>query len=107
MTVADLFGLAILPELRKQSRFVEFWRAYPRRVDKRYAETCYHKAIERGAAESDILAGAMRYAAKVVGDRTEERFIKHPSTWLNRDGWKDEPSRSPSRSPSFMDIVRG
>lgn len=103
MTVVDLFGA--LPEVRKISGgFDAFWAQYPRKCAKRTAETAYSKALQRGASESDILAGAMRYAAHTQDK--EERFIAHPATWLNGDRWLDQPSRQ-SGPRSFMDVVRG
>lgn len=70
------------------TRFAEFWNHYPRKVGKRAAETAYRNATKR-ADESTILEGVKRYAADP--NLPDPKFIPHAATWLNRDGWLDEP----------------
>lgn len=68
--------------------FVEFWQIYPRKVGKRRAESAYRQALGRVDA-GVIRAGAARLAADP--NLPELQFIPHPTTWLNRDGWEDDP----------------
>ena len=75
-------------------RFDEFWAAYPRRVGKNSAIRAYAVARERfdGLAsdyESAVVEGALRLA----GDPNLPpiQFVPYPTTWLNRDGWCDDP----------------
>lgn len=68
--------------------FNEFWNHYPRKVGKRAAETAYRNATKR-ADESTIIDGVKRYATDP--NLPDPKFIPHPATWLNRDGWLDEP----------------
>lgn len=75
--------------------FETFWAAYPRKEAKRQAWKAWGKAIERATPER-ITAGASRYAND---PNREEQFTKHGSTWLNADGWEDEPLPAPSRRP--------
>ncbi len=70
------------------TRFKEFWEHYPRKVGKRAAETAYRNATKR-TDESTILDGVKRYATDP--NLPDPKFIPHPATWLNRDGWLDEP----------------
>lgn len=70
------------------SDFDEFWKAYPRRVEKITARTAYDKALKVATA-TQILQGAMRYAAERQGQNP--RFTKHPASWLNAGCWDDEP----------------
>ncbi|MGH2683024.1 MAG: hypothetical protein ACRDIX_07305 [Actinomycetota bacterium] len=67
--------------------FDRFWTAYPRKVGKRAARAAFERALRRAPAE-EIVAGAERY-----GDdpNREQEFTAHPTTWLNRDSWDDEP----------------
>lgn len=67
--------------------FDEFWHLFPRRTAKRAAQKSYRGAIARGADPVQILTGAKRYAAERQGQ--DERYTKHPSTWLNGDCWAD------------------
>ena len=68
--------------------FAEFYAAYPRHVARRAAAKAYAKALTRAAPET-ILAGARRLAADP--NLPEPRYIRHPATWLNADGWADDP----------------
>jgi DNA-binding transcriptional ArsR family regulator len=68
--------------------FDQFWLVYPRRVGKRKAQVAFEHARNR-APVSDIVAGAVMLAADP--NLPETQFIPHPTTWLNRDGWNDEP----------------
>ena len=72
--------------------FEAFWAAYPRKEAKRQAWKAWGKAIERATPEQ-IKAGASRYADD---PNRSEQFTKHGSTWLNADGWEDEPLPSAS-----------
>lgn len=73
--------------------FAEFWSSYPRKVGKTSARTAWDRARKR-ATVPDILAGVRRMAADP--NLPEPQFIPHPSTWLTRGGWDDEPA--PARS---------
>lgn len=72
--------------------FETFWATYPRKEAKRQAWKAWGKAIERATPER-ITAGASRYAAD---PNRSDQFTKHGSTWLNADGWDDEPLPAPS-----------
>ena len=75
--------------------FETFWATYPRKEAKRQAWKAWGKAIERATPEQ-ITAGARRYADD---PNRSEQFTKHGATWLNADGWEDEPLPAPSRRP--------
>jgi hypothetical protein len=68
--------------------FDEFWSVYPRKVGKATAGKAFTSACRRASA-ADIIDGARRMAADP--NLPAARFIPHPSTWLNRDGWGDDP----------------
>ena len=78
----------LTPRARYSPSFTAFWAAYPRRVGKRTAATAFDRATKRTEAKI-IIEGAERLAADP--NLPEERFIPHPTTWLNRDGWDDPP----------------
>jgi hypothetical protein len=61
--------------------FETWWTEYPRKVDKRRAESAYCKALERTDAET-LLSALSRYPFS-----PDPKFIPHPSTWLNNDRW--------------------
>lgn len=70
--------------------FENFWRTYPRRIEKKSAFKAWKTALKSGATAGEITAGAARYAKYRAGE--PERFTKHPSTWLNQGCWEDEYS---------------
>jgi len=70
------------------SLFDSFWEVYPRKVGKATAKRAFEKALEDTEAE-EILEGAKRLASDP--NLPETQFIPYPSTWLNREGWGDEP----------------
>lgn len=74
--------------------FDDFWNIYPRRTGKRTAEVAWANARKRAPAEA-IIEGAMRLRDD---PNREDAYTPHPTTWLNRDGWEDDPL--PARSSS-------
>ena len=90
-------------EQKPPDRFEEFWDQYPHRggakKGKATAQKSWAKAIKDGATQSEIIAGAMRYA----GDRQViDGYAKNASTWINQRGWTDEiepPAQTPPTRP--------
>lgn len=79
----------------------QFWKAYPRRTEKK-AAMAKLDAIRKGGKIrwAIFFASIQRYAQHMRG--TEERYIKHPTTWLNRGCWDDEfgPDPGSGQRPS-------
>jgi hypothetical protein len=73
--------------------FEMFWAMYPLHQDKRQAFKAYKRARRRASAMV-IAAGAQKYAHDP--NLPEPRYIKHAATWLNADGWANDPL--PSRT---------
>lgn len=71
--------------------FEEFWEAYPRKVGKGSARTAFDRAKRKMNLEG-ILSGLE--TCKTVWRDGDPKFIPHPATWLNREGWLDEPEPS-------------
>jgi hypothetical protein len=82
--------------------FDNFWRIYPKKVDRGQALQAFVKASENAPFE-DIVLGAMRYATERTGQ--DPRFTKHPVTWLSKACWTDptraqhQPFREPRQAP--------
>jgi uncharacterized protein YdaU (DUF1376 family) len=73
------------------SGFSAFWDAYPHRggvkKGRKPSLEAYCRALDRGAVEVAILAGARA----AHGDPQVQRgFARDPTTWLNQAGWEDE-----------------
>lgn len=73
--------------------FNQFWEAYPRKVGKAAAKKAFEKLVD---AQALAVAGARRLAHDP--NLPPEQFIPHPTTWLNREGWLDDPL--PERQPT-------
>jgi hypothetical protein len=69
------------------SGFELFWNLYPRKVGKPKARSAFEHAT-RTVPEQNIIDGAKRY--RDDPNRSDE-FTAHPTTWLNRAGWDDDP----------------
>jgi hypothetical protein len=74
--------------------FVEFWKAYPRKTNKDFAEKVFAKL-----KVDDVLLTKMIQAIHVqnrsVWKDKEQQYIPHPSTWLNGKRWEDEVVAKP------------
>lgn len=68
--------------------FDVFWQGYPRKVGKPQALAAFKKAVKRESVGVILIAVGLLAADPNL---PEKRFIPHAATWLNRDGWNDEP----------------
>jgi len=71
--------------------FITWYALYPKHVARPAAIKAYEKARDKATADV-LLEGARRYNSEVVRLKTEARYVKHPATWLNNEGWLDEPA---------------
>lgn len=62
--------------------FVSFWSVYPRKKEKDAAYKTWQTRLKEGVKPQDMLLAAERYAQECQINETEERFIKHPKTFL-------------------------
>lgn len=69
--------------------FDAWWSRYPRKVEKKVAEKAYAQAIKAGAKPEELSAALDGYRLQIEKDRTEDRYIKHASTFLHEDRWRD------------------
>lgn len=85
------------------SAFETWWSAYPNRKGKGHARKAFERAVAKispdlSVALDVLVTGARAYAAQEKAKGSEPRFIKHPATWLNAEGWTDEAD-APSSGP--------
>ena len=76
-------------------RFTDFWLMYPKKIGKQTAQAAYAKAVKKGADPDDIMASLP--ALIEAWAQHDPKFTPHPSTWLNRGGWEDDPVPAPLR----------
>lgn len=63
--------------------FEEWWSVYPRKIGKGDAYKKYKTRIKDGWSPTELLEAAQNYRTKVLNERTEQKFIKHPKTFLS------------------------
>ena len=77
-------------ETVENAAFDEFWAVYPRHVGRPKALAAFRRAVKRAGSPVPVVDGA-RELANDPNLPDDKQFIPHPTTWLNRDGWDDEP----------------
>ena len=88
--------------LEIDAHFVEFWNAYPRKLDKAKAFRAFRSALKRAKFE-DILAGVIAYR----NDPTRNpEFTKYPASWLNADSWENAASPAPDSEAAERARIR-
>lgn len=83
----------------KHPDFMAWYAAYPRAAARPDAYRAYLKATEK-ITVAELLAKTTAYAAAERARGTEQRFLPHPATWLNREGWNDRLPEAARAAPS-------
>jgi hypothetical protein len=83
-------------------RFDEFWQSYPRKVGKNSALKAYTAARSRfGGSLQEFEALMVQGALRLAQDPNlpPSQYVPYPTTWLNREGWNDDPYPERQRTP--------
>jgi hypothetical protein len=72
------------------SLFEEFWKVFPRRVEKAAAKKQWLGKVGAGAKPEDIFNGAKRYADYCRREGNDPKFVKHPHRWIRDERWNDD-----------------
>lgn len=75
-------------DLASDTHFDAFWTAYPRKRAKAAARKAWSKLS--GDQHARALEAVPRFVAQLRRDKTEDRFIPYPATWLNTERFEDE-----------------
>jgi hypothetical protein len=85
-----------------KSQFEEFWKIYPKKVNKGTAQHAWDKICNRPSTSKDRPTWREIKSAVVLqkksGQWQDHKYIANPSTWLNRLKWKDDPKEMKSYS---------
>lgn len=84
-TVGNTFNNTVI-----NAEFEELWKLYPRKQGKKKALGYYQKARKQGTTFEEVKQGIEAYTAYVRAEHTEDRFIKHGSTFFSEQAWQDE-----------------
>lgn len=63
--------------------FETLWSTYPRKKDKGNAYKKYKARLNDGWSEEELLAAVTAYATECKRNRTDEKYIKHASTFFS------------------------
>lgn len=84
-------------EINTPDGFDRFWRAYPRKTDKKKARAAFAKVkvpVETLLAALEV----QKKSAQWVKDGGA--YIPHPTTWLNGERWEDEAAVAAPPAPA-------
>lgn len=84
------------PSENTLSPFDAFWNAFPRKVGKPTAQRAYNQHVDDHTAVMAGLTAWNTYWATL----DSQQFVPHPTTWLNRHGWLDQPPAPTRRRPA-------
>ena len=76
--------------------FADWWEHYPRKVGKGQAIKAYRAARKKATAEA--LVAAVDIQTPMLTARGSQ-YCPHPSTWLNGERWRDDPSALQATDP--------
>lgn len=76
-------GIPTPKEKREDERFLIFYQNYPRKVGKKKARITFNKIMKEGETLDSILSKLKTYEKQIERDKIEEKYIKHPATFLN------------------------
>lgn len=68
---------------REDERFLIFYQNYPRKVGKKKAREKFNKVIKEGETLDSILSKLKTYEKQIAINKTEEKYIKYPASFLN------------------------
>jgi hypothetical protein len=69
--------------------FEQFWNTYPRQIDRSQAVAKWNAQINKKSDPQQMITAAYNYMVYVSAEGTEERYMKHPKTFLNGETWKE------------------
>jgi hypothetical protein len=92
-----------------EAEFDIVWKAYPRKEGKTNALKAYIKARtdKEPVSFETVQEGVKRYIEYIKANNTEQRYIKHGSTWFNQRCWNDDYTIADnSNRPEGYEIIK-
>jgi hypothetical protein len=74
-----------------------FWSVYPKKKSKGHAQKVFFKIAPTEQLVATMVASIERAKTSDQWSKDQGKFIPHPATWLNAEGWLDEDT-SPTKS---------
>lgn len=92
-----LVGAPLSADALLAAGFDRFWEAYPRATAKGQARTAWGAAVKSAGSIETVIEGAERYRDD---PNREDRYTKHPATWLRGECWADPPLPARKGAPA-------
>jgi hypothetical protein len=91
------------------SQFEDFWKLYPRHVDKGKAKSTWEKVCRWNNGKRPTWK---EIKSAIIKQKKSERwqdikFIPHPTTWLNQQRWLDDPNEMKVFNPNSVNLKQG
>lgn len=98
-TILEPNGLFDLPEQAEtaENGFDSFWAKYPRKVKKKDAKARWDKITKK--TDPKLIMAKLEQSLPEMR-KTEDRFIPHPTSWLNSEPWQDGTPKAPAQKSS-------
>ena len=72
---------------KKEDKFEQWWKQYPRRVGKGDARKEFARAMKKINFD-ELMSATMKYS--MIAETMDISFIPHPSRYLKNERWSDE-----------------
>jgi ribosomal protein S27AE len=73
-----------------QEKFEIFWKAYPKKKERKYALKVWEKLKVDDALFDTIMKALEAHKKSFDWTKNKGQFIPNPTTWLNGERWNDE-----------------
>lgn len=74
----------------EESLFIEFWKAYPKKVNKKGCFASFKKIKNLKSEMPLIMAALERFKKSKEWLKDNGQYIPYPQTFINQERWKDE-----------------
>lgn len=83
--------------------FEKFWDSYPKKKSKGQAKRAWQRLKPTEQLRERILAALEQAKTSAEWAKDQGRYIPHPATWLNAEGWEDHHETAVKPSKSALD----
>jgi hypothetical protein len=88
------------------SLFAIFWDNYPRKTNKKLAQSAFKTAVKDEDTLNSIITNIQERIEGGDWELNNKGFIPHPSTYLNGRRWEDEVVPRTTHKPNSTEIAR-
>ena len=100
---ANAGGDAVILTYEEQA-FNEFWKAYPKKVNKKGAFTSFKRIKHLKEELPLILAAVETFKTSKAWQKDNGQFIPHPQTFINQERWKDQQDETRDEKLKTIDM---